>query len=116
MVVIKSDLIVYCDIDQTLVDWNVKDGDSFIEIENNGITSRFVPITENIEQIKKHRVCGHGIAFWSLGGWAWANLVIKALGLEQYADVVLSKPRWFIDDLPSSEFMPEINRINKSKR
>lgn len=113
MFILEADLVVYCDIDQTLVNWSPSETDEIITIENNGFKNSFGIIHANIEQIKKHKLCGHGVIFWSAGGWSWCKAVVERLGLTQYADGILSKPRWIVDDLPASEFIPECNRIYK---
>lgn len=113
MFILESDIVVYVDIDETLVSWTPQGWDTVIEIENNGFKSSFTPILANIEQVKKHKLCNHRVIFWSAGGWAWAKKVVEVLGLMEYADGILTKPRWIIDDLPASEFIPECNRIYK---
>jgi hypothetical protein len=63
--------------------------------------------------MKKHKARGHKIVVWSAGGWEWAKSVVETLELTEIVDLVMSKPAWFYDDIPSSSFMPEHNRIYK---
>lgn len=134
MRVVKCNQPVYIDVDNTLVMWD----DLTPEDKANGIaitcpiskafteegnevevepwTELLVPHKAHIEMLKQHKLRGHTIIVWSAGGWEWAEAVVKALQLEKYVDVVLEKPMWFYDDLKSSEFMPEINRIYKPFR
>ena len=42
---------------------------------------------------------------WSAGGFDWCAAVIKALNLENYVDLVISKPCYYYDDLKPEEFM-----------
>lgn len=44
---------------------------------------------------------------WSAGGWDWAEAVVKTLKLENFVDLVISKPTWTYDDLQPSEFIPK---------
>lgn len=115
--ILESDLVVYVDIDETLISWTAPEPiwelRPFVNIKNNGYTQTFYPMVKNIEQVKKHKLIGHKIVFWSAGGWAWVKKVITELDLIEYADAIMSKPRWIIDDLPASEFIPESNRIYK---
>jgi predicted HAD superfamily phosphohydrolase YqeG len=96
MNVIKSDKCLFVDVDDTLVIWE---------------GSSYRPHFKHIEMIKRFHNRGQPVIVWSAGGWAWAARVVKELNLESYVTQVMSKPSWFIDDLPSSVFMPEQNRI-----
>jgi nicotinamidase-related amidase len=96
MFVIENDKSLFVDVDDTLVIWE-------------GTTYR--PHTKHIELIKKFHQRGMPIIVWSAGGHAWALRIVKELQLEPYVTAVMSKPAWFVDDLPAEEFLPEINRI-----
>lgn len=114
--ILESDLVVYVDIDETLLSWTPPMEDwekNYVDIEQNGQRQRFGLMLRNIEQVKKHKLIGHKIVFWSQGGWKWVQTVLEHLDLIDYADGIMSKPRWIIDDLPASEFIPESNRIYK---
>lgn len=114
--VLQSDKVVFCDIDDTIVKWNPTQEEintKGVAFNNYGWQVMLVPHYAHIEQIKRHKAIGHKVIFWSAGGWEWANEVIKTLELTEYADAIMSKPSWFIDDLPASAFMPEHNRIYK---
>lgn len=100
MITIKSDKIIFVDVDDTLVLWS-------------STSPTYTPHHGHILMLKKFKARGHKIVVWSAGGWEWANKIVNELGLELYVDIVMSKPAWFIDDLPSSVFMPEVNRIYK---
>lgn len=106
--------IVFCDVDDTLVSWKTypKRGLNSIEFEDP-FTQEVLylhAIPNHIEAIKAHKLRGHTVVVWSAGGAKWAEEVVKKLKLEKYVDAVMSKPNWFYDDLPASEFMPECNR------
>ena len=70
-------------------------------------TERVKPHKKHVEQLKLHSMRGHTIIVWSAGGWEWAEAVVRALKLEQYVNLVIEKPMWVYDDLPSTEFMPK---------
>lgn len=114
MVAFKNDQAVFFDCDDTLVLWNYPadtPGSDLIWINNYGTSVPVMPHKKHIEQLRAHRVRGHQIIVWSAGGWEWAQAVVTMLGLKDCVDAVMSKPAWFYDDLTSSEFMPEINRV-----
>lgn len=50
---------------------------------------------------------GSFVVVWSRGGVEWAANVVKALDLEPYVDLCLSKPRVYFDDKPVSEWLTD---------
>ena len=106
--------IVYFDCDDTLVSWKHcgQWKENMIEfMDPNDKSSIWLEaIPDHINAIKAHKIRGHTVIVWSAGGADWAEEVVKRIGMSQYVDAVMSKPTWFYDDIPSSEFMPEINR------
>lgn len=125
MIVLDSDQGTFFDVDETLVMWSptpeqmekhgieitcpaglYRDDDGEIKM-GYGWVQLLVPHFTHVEQLKKHKARGHFICVWSAGGWEWAQAVVKALGLEAFVDLVISKPRWTYDDLPAEVFMPK---------
>lgn len=96
MITLKSTKLIAVDIDETLVMWK---GDSY------------TPHNAHIELIKRFHKRGHTLIAWSQGGAEWASRVVSELGLEEYFFMAMGKVDWFVDDKPSSEFMPESIRI-----
>jgi len=113
MIVIECDNIVYVDVDDTLIAWTFDSNKKKVKITCDGKTKFYNPIQTNIDYLKEHRYRGHRVILWSHGGWKWAKAVAKALKLEEYVDVVASKPRWIIDDLEPSEWMPNASFGNQ---
>lgn len=99
MITIKSDRVVYCDVDDTLIMWP--------ELGQEG----YKPHLKHIEMLKRFKSRGQAVIVWSAGGHEWAEHIVKELGLEPYVDAVLCKPSWYMDDLMAQEFLPEVNRI-----
>lgn len=102
----------YFDVDDTLILWGTSDEDK----ENFGIRighGMAVPHKRHIEDLKTMKAKGHIIVVWSQGGSDHAAEVVRALDLESYVDVVISKPMWFWDDLHAHEFMSSSFRIWK---
>lgn len=117
MKVIKNDMIVFCDIDDTLVGWGnpeFVDNGNFVEIECNGFKETHWILKENVEALKLHKTRGHAIVIWSAGGYDWAQAVVKALKLEEIVDLVCAKPQWLYDDLQPEEFMPRAKLADKN--
>lgn len=126
MVVIPCKQIVFFDVDDTLVAWDATPEQleergieiicpgSLVSVDEDG-TQGFapewkqliLPHRKHIEQLKKHKMRNHTVVVWSAGGWDWAHAAVKALKLEKFVDLVISKPTWTYDDLPASEFMPK---------
>jgi FMN phosphatase YigB (HAD superfamily) len=102
---------LFSDVDETLILFGKEDHPEAIELENNGFKMRVVPHKKHIDMIKRCKFRGHRIVVWSAGGSEWAEHVVKSLGLEDYVDLVISKPDFYIDDLKSDKFMPESNRV-----
>jgi hypothetical protein len=133
MIILPSDQAVFCDVDDTLIMWNP----SKEELEKNGIsitcpagysiidgeltpsgswTARVLPHLAHVEQLKRHKARGHTVIVWSAGGWDWAKVAVKALGLEPYVDLVISKPTWIYDDKKAAEFMPSSQWMEMEKK
>ena len=126
MIVLPCSLPVYFDVDDTLVMWNPTpeqlekdgvdftcpagqyfDGDDMTQASPEW-TAKLVPHKKHIEMLKLHKMRNHAVIVWSAGGWDWAEAVVKALGLESYVDLVITKPRWAYDDMPADRILPDI--------
>lgn len=125
MIVLSSHNSVHFDVDDTLVLWSptpeekekygieitcpgskiLKD-DGTLDVGPSWI-EYLVPHFVHIEQVKKHKARGHTVVVWSAGGWEWAEAAVKALSIENYVDVVMSKPDWAYDDLAPEAYMPK---------
>lgn len=111
MHVIQSHKRVNFDVDETLVIWDWRpvspDGVGLIDIVDpiSGHIEVVLPHQQHITLLKQFKARGHTVMVWSQGGWAWAESVVKALGIEDLVDYVDSKPDWYVDDLPASAFM-----------
>lgn len=104
---LKDKHTIFVDIDNTLILWGqVKE--PTVKLDFDQVASIHLP---HINKIKEFKARGHNIVVWSAGGSDWAEKIVLILNLEEYVDMVIPKPSWFIDDLNSFEFMPESNRI-----
>ena len=105
----KERKTVYFDVDDTLMEWypceqHVQDA---VYFNNNGHEFYKRAIMPNIKALMAHHRAGHLVVVWSAGGSGHAENVIKTLNLTDYVDVILTKPDYYYDDKPASEWMPE---------
>lgn len=117
MKVIKSDNLIYFDVDETLIFWKHlipaygegifadSDHPETIEIPDPymrkaGAIIKAVPHQRNIDLLKRNKGQGRTVVVWSAGGYAWAEAVVKTLRLEEYVDLIISKPITYVDDKP----------------
>lgn len=113
MEVIKHEAHSYFDVDDTLVMWGDKcfePGEEKIRIVDPdcGEAVYLTPNRKHINLVKCHKSRGRRVTVWSAGGWAWAKAVIESLDLQDYVDVVQSKPLCYTDDLPADSWMDRI--------
>ncbi len=109
MKTIKDDNLVFCDVDDTLIGWGnpPPDRNDHIDITIKGRKRRYWVLTENVEQLYHHASRGHTIIVWSQGGHAWTEAVAKALNIDHIVALGMCKPKFVIDDLDSSFWMPK---------
>jgi predicted HAD superfamily phosphohydrolase YqeG len=98
MYILKSDKTLFVDVDDTLVIWS-----------DSGAS--YKPHQKHIELVKRFHKRNQPVVVWSAGGWEWAERIVKELDLEPYVTAIMSKPAWWVDDLPANEVLFEVNRI-----
>lgn len=99
MKTIPSELVVFFDIDDTLVMEHAKDPDlTYIDVltgtEKHGKVHKV-----HVEQVIKHKARGYYVIAWSGNGYRHAEQIVKALGLEDHVDMCMSKCIKYWDDL-----------------
>lgn len=108
MEVIAHENIAAFDVDDTLVMW---DNNFDVPLENkvsitdpyDGSVNYLKPHRKHINLLKKYKGRGMMVVVWSAAGYKWAESVVKALGIEEYVDYILTKPTKLIDDLTPNE-------------
>lgn len=109
MITIKSEQTSFWDIDGTLI-LAPEDGDMspVISIPDplSGPAIRQRVNHSMVRLLKEEAHRGAYVVVWSRGGWEWARSVIKALELEAYVHLVMSKPMAYFDDVPIEEWLP----------
>lgn len=105
----KAGRTSYFDCDDTLLEWEScsKHDENAVQVRNNGHIFYKRAIHPNINALKDHSHAGHIVIVWSAGGVEWATSVIRALKLEDYVDVILTKPDWYYDDKGAEHWLPE---------
>jgi hypothetical protein len=104
MQVIKSTKIIYYDVDDTLIMWDLSateyESSNLIRIVDpaSGVSRYCLPHQRHIDLMQEFKVRGHTIVVWSQGGSEWAHRAVVALGIENLVDVVIGKPDWYVDD------------------
>jgi FMN phosphatase YigB (HAD superfamily) len=108
MNVVKNEMTFFVDIDETLVKWSRNERGAMTIIDpNDGVQNRVVPHWPHIKILKNKKTRGAHVVVWSAGGYAWAEAVVTALGLQNYVDQIMTKPSSYMDDKIATEFMGE---------
>jgi len=108
MYVLEEGRTAYFDVDDTLVEWGEPSNSMCsITVEIGGRKLKRKIICCHVEELKRQAESGTKVIVWSAGGAKWAEACVKALKLEDYVDVVLTKPDRIYDDKDSSKWMPE---------
>lgn len=111
MNVYSTDKVVCIDCDDTLVLWptgkeypynhdatkQLEGTKPFLDSIGNQIYY-LTPHKQHINLLKRYKSEGFTILVWSAGGYRWAETVVKTLKLEEFVDIILSKPDRYIDD------------------
>ena len=103
------DNVAFFDVDETLIMYKQQDPSRMVEIRvpGNPYSVHVTPHEEHIARLIHHKVWNNGVVVWSRSGYQWAEAVVKALDLEQYVDIVMSKPLYYYDDRPCCEILGE---------
>ncbi len=108
MIVTHSENIVFFDVDGTLIvppSGNPLDDHINIYDPIEGKLIRQRVHKPMVRLLKEEHARGSYVVVWSRGGHAWAESVVRALGLELYVHQVMSKPLAYFDDLPVDEWL-----------
>jgi phosphoserine phosphatase len=104
----KDNRTAYFDVDDTLLEWVLcgpYDVDA-VKIENKGHVFYKRELCANTKALRNQKMSGNTVVVWSAGGAEWAATVVRALGLEDYVDVCLTKPDFYYDDKDVNTWFP----------
>jgi len=94
---IESELICMWDVDDTLIMSDINGEISYLDVA--GTMHRGRAHIVHVDQLKKHKARGYTNIVWSGNGYQHAEIIVKALNIENYVDFVMSKPVKYWDDL-----------------
>lgn len=107
---INNDLLVVCDVDDTLIMHSYPDEfkDEAIQVPdcydpNNAYT--VVPHKLHIKVLKDFKARGYHVIVWSAAGAKHAKTIVDALGLQDHVNTVMSKPIKYMDDLEAHQIL-----------
>jgi len=109
MIKIENERLLYCDCDDTLVQWDISKYPELedVDVTCYGYTTPLKINRKNINLIEKFVKLGYGIVVWSQSGADWAEAVSKAIGIGQFVEGYLTKPRYIMDDMPVDAWIGE---------
>ena len=100
---LNKDRVVYLDCDDSAILWEPEKyphtEDQLVHYEDEYGKWAFLPHFKNIEFVKNVKRQGYGVVLWSAAGADWAEKVATLLHIEDYVDIILSKPELAVDDL-----------------
>ena len=76
-----------------------------LSFNKDGFDIKCVPHHKHIKLLKEFKSRGHSVVVWSDGGYDWAQLLVKELNLIKYVDLIMCKPKWYLDDLTCKDFL-----------
>jgi hypothetical protein len=104
---VAKERLLFVDVDDTLVLWDKSEHGTNVEIECYGHVTRLQAHYKNIMLLKKFVKLGYGVVVWSRTGAEWAEAVCNGLNLDHLVDLYLTKPMYYMDDLPCETWMGE---------
>lgn len=110
MKIITNEQLVMVDCDDTLVMWQdcnpeFKPVDIIDPYDGKTVTLKIH--AGHLKVLKDRKKRGSFIVVWSAGGYRWAEAVVKALKIEDYVDLIASKPFMYIDDREAADILGE---------
>lgn len=99
--VFENDTPVYFDVDNTLVMHGDEANEKVVKFVDpyTGFIHKLVPNKSHIGMLKRCKGRGRGIVVWSHAGVGWAKSVVDTLGLQDYVDLIITKPEVYCDDV-----------------
>jgi hypothetical protein len=109
--VIRSELIRPFDVDDTIILHGEKGHPEYATVDIydtiEGKTITFRVHEPMVRLLREEHSRGGFIIVWSRSGFAWAETVVKALGLSDKVHLIMSKPLVYFDDSPVENWMKD---------
>lgn len=124
---IENENTVFFDVDYTLIyhkrwiegiqniEHDKENGECVLHDHRINMSLVYIPSDQHITLLKQCSSRGRTVFVWSNNGYAWANLVVKHLGLEKYVDFIMAKPAMYVDDKKADEFLQHVYLGNENK-
>lgn len=99
--VVANELSVWVDCDDTLVMHHIPLGNpnlTYVDLNYYGTPKTLAVHTAHLELVKAYKARGYQVIVHSNNGSAWAEEVVKALGLSRDVDEIRTKPTKIMDD------------------
>jgi hydroxymethylpyrimidine pyrophosphatase-like HAD family hydrolase len=109
MNVIENELVVGCDVDDTILMWDKPNdpGAGKLEVDFAGRKVYLTPHQYHVDLLRSYHERGYYIIIWSANGWRHAKQAAKLLGLEDLVSgkngQVQVKLTKHMDDNPNAE-------------
>lgn len=103
-----SQMVIMFDVDDTLVMHEISEempGDVYVKDPYDNKDNLLRTHERHVKLLKDFKARGYTVCVWSAAGAPWAKAVVDALKLEEYVDIVMSKPLKYVDDLPANEIL-----------
>lgn len=118
MKIIENENTIFFDVDETLIlhsgsfagksEHKPVGNNVFIYDKRIDRTIIAQPYHPHIDILLQSKARGRFVVVWSASGHLWAEMVLKALGLQNHVDLVMTKPSVYLDDIDANKFM---NRV-----
>lgn len=96
--VIKSEMVVMVDVDNTLVRDPVAGEQADLHVEHECLGGPKMVHWDHVNYVRSLHKRGFHVEVWSGNGWDWAVSVLKRIDLYDFVDQIKSKPVFFLDD------------------
>lgn len=104
MKIIKNELLMYIDVDETLIFSCTEDTKGSLATNYYNTIKYVKPHKKHINFLKSLKTRGYYIIVHSANGWRWALEIVKLLQLEPFIHEVKAKPIKYLDDRPCEEW------------
>lgn len=106
--ILEKEIVVLVDTDNTIAKWSKKHnipGEGRIEFICPYSKEKIYlkPHLVHLRLIKQYKSRGYGVIVASKAGYAWSKEVVEKLGIEEYVDLIMTKPDKWVDDSDKAE-------------
>lgn len=110
---LTGDRVFASDVDDTIILWDVSEYPDAPKVQLDGGSITVAINQKNVNTLIKFKKLGYTVVVWSQSGKDWAEKVVNALDINQYVDLIMTKPSYYLDDLDASAWMHRLWRDAK---